>query len=209
MLKRRRTPNLHRPEQLVDSGDQLVERYETIAEVARPAFARHQRLLLEECIRQNGLAPAQMQILMDEIANGLERVDEFEEALVIRRRHAEFAIEHLGDEDPASLAAMQNLGNVLYWVEQYDASIELFERVWAILCRDLGKRDDRSLELQRDLATALVRAGRVDRAIELDEDLLENYRDTLGAEHEQTVIAAQQLEVAKQWAAKGPEQAAT
>lgn len=147
----------------------------------------------------------EVQLVMDELAGGLERVDQVEQAVVIRREITEFLRLHLGDEDAAVISHMENLAHDLYWLEEYGETIELLEHVRKTRCRDLGSRHPLTLETQRHLATALVKGRQFDKAIALDRDLHSYFRDEYGDQDDRTIEADEQLRTALQWFEKSAE----
>ena len=199
MLNRRHAKAPHDPpEGLITTREEFEDRYLETPNVGRPALAKHQSLLLEEYIRREGMQSPQVQIAMDELAGGLERVDLVEQAVTIRREIVTFLRPLLGDEDVAVVGHMENLAHDLHWLEQYDEANVLLERVWEARCRALGARHPLTLETQRDLATSLTRAQQFDRAIALDRDLYSYFQEDNGDQDERTIDAKEQLDSAKQ-----------
>lgn len=195
--RRRAAPEL--PDLLATTTEEFARRYFETPEIARPTFAKHQVLLLSDYVQRYGMNPPDIQILMDEIAGGLEQVDNPREASDIRRQLLAFALEHVGDEDAATLGHMENLATDLYWMEQFDEANVLLEHVLEIRRRDLGARHPLTLDAQRYLATCLVRALHFEKGIELERDLHTYFREQYGDRDDRTIAAEKQLEVSHQW----------
>jgi hypothetical protein len=163
-------------------------------------------LLLGDCIDRYGIAPQEIQNVMDELAGGLESVDEIENACAIRGQLLEFALKHVSEGHVAALGHMENLASDLYWLERYDESIQLLERVWHFRIRDLGRRDPVTLETQNELVTVLVRGRQFEKGIDLAADLYDYYQDCFGAQDERTASALEQLTNARLWSEKDKSQ---
>jgi tetratricopeptide (TPR) repeat protein len=179
--------------------DDFEKRFASVAAGEQRAFFLREVALLEEAVAADGMQPLQIQVWMDELAHALESIGEMERAIGIRERLLAFSLEHVGDEDDATIGHMENLGKDLYRVESYHSAVGLLAHVLEVRRRTLGERDPLTVETQGDLATALVRDGQFERAIELNRDLLRYYEDNCGVHDQRTITAREQLDNAFKW----------
>jgi hypothetical protein len=183
--------------------DDFARRLSLVPEADRLDFLDREVLRLEQAINQDGMRPPDIQTWMDQVAAALEESEQLERAVRIRKQLLDFAMEHVGADNQATLGHMENLATDLYILACYGQSADLLQHVWEVRRRDLGERTALTLETQRELATALVRAGRYQVALELDRDQVAFYGEKFGTDDERTLDAQNQLDFALQWKARG------
>ena len=102
-------------------------------------------------------------------------------------------IENLGEEHPATLAAMGHLATTLRALGDLAGAMELHERALEIEERVLGNAHPNTLTMRNNLATALMALEEFVAAKDLLEQNLEAQEHVLGAEHPGTLMSKSNL----------------
>ena len=93
------------------------------------------------------------------------------------------------EEDWARRFAMRQLGNGLFAAEHYEDALSVRGAELSML-RRLGDSEHNILDAQSNLATSYYQLGRVENAIRIERDVCFGYLKLYGAEHEHTLISA-------------------
>jgi eukaryotic-like serine/threonine-protein kinase len=113
----------------------------------------------------------------------------FQRALNVRR-------EKLGEDDPATLASMNNLAMAYYDAGRLDMAIPVLATTLEKRRITLGDDHRDTIETMNDLAVAYWQSGQPDRAIPLYEATLVKVRATQGEDHTDTLTIMDNLAVA-------------
>ncbi|MFP8877606.1 MAG: serine/threonine-protein kinase, partial [Myxococcota bacterium] len=111
--------------------------------------------------------------------------------------HAERALdlrrEHLGEEHPGTLAAMNNLGALHKAQGKYDLALRFYEKVLDVRQRALGEDHPNTLSAMNNLGALYKAQGKYGLALPLFEKALEGERRVLGEEHPDTLLSMNNL----------------
>jgi len=128
------------------------------------------------------------------------------ESFVAYQRAFDLRRAALGENQPETLEAMNNLASAYHDAGRLDLAIPLLEATLAKRRAVLGDDDPDSVETMNDLAVAYWKDGQVSRAIPLYEATLAKIRKKVGDEHVDTLTIMDNLAVA--YAAAGKPQEA-
>jgi tetratricopeptide (TPR) repeat protein len=175
-----------------DVIQQIIALYEHLA----PYVGEHDAALIETLLRLRGWAIWCLNELGDSSALAIECGRD----LVIDREQV------LGETDPSTLAARNNLALAYQAAGRLDEAIPLFERTLADREQVLGGTHPSTLDSRNNLANAYLGAGRLDEAISLFEHTLAESERVLGQTHPDILTSRNNLASAY-WAAGRPDEA--
>jgi serine/threonine protein kinase/tetratricopeptide (TPR) repeat protein len=114
--------------------------------------------------------------------------DQFDKARALYR-------EHLGPEDPATLASMHNLANSYYQLGRYTEALQLREETLALRKAKLGPNDPDTLKSMWALAISYGTLSRFNDAVQLHEETLALREAKLGRDDPDTLASMQSLAI--------------
>ncbi len=117
-------------------------------------------------------------------------------AIAQHQRSLELYRTHLGDKDPETLQAMNELALGFKYDGRPEEAFELAERVLQTTEEQKGASDPDTLTYKNNLGEALRAAGKLDRSLELLQDTFKRRKETLGLDHPHTLITMNNLAMA-------------
>lgn len=105
----------------------------------------------------------------------------------------------LGEEQPATLIAMNSLAEILLRQGKLSEALPLHKQVLAITCRTRGEQHPNTLAAMNNLAVSLEELRDFSAAKALREAILRISRDALGEEHPSTANAMSNLALTHYW----------
>jgi serine/threonine protein kinase/Flp pilus assembly protein TadD len=123
----------------------------------------------------------------------LMRQGELEKAESLLRETWHASQEHLGSDDPDSMAATANLASCLRRLDRNEEALELTRHSYEWKRRELGENHPQTISAQANVANLMYALGRLDEAESLYRDSLQASIDSLGPDHPTTLLNASNL----------------
>ncbi len=127
------------------------------------------------------------------VADTLDDLGNYHDALEIHQQVYEARKRILGEEHPDTLSALCNLSVTLSALGRFPEALENLEKVYEIQKRILGEEDPAALTTLNNLAYTLREMGRVNDSIGKTRTVYETRRKILGEEHPDTLSALNSL----------------
>ena len=140
--------------------------------------------------------PEAMMKLQKMYLNG-ERVEvDYQKALYWAKRIYEYFSRTKGENDPETLAALDNLAVVYYYTGDFQKALELHQKAYSLRCEVLGEKHPSTLISRNNLAASYYYAGDFQKALELLQKAYSLYCEVLGEKHPNTLSSLNNLAVA-------------
>ncbi len=140
--------------------------------------------------------PEAMMKLQKMYLNG-ERVEvDYQKALYWAKRIYEYFSRTKGENDPETLAALDNLAVVYYYTGDFQKALELHQKAYSLRCEALGEKHPNTLKSLNNLAVAYCDTGDFQESLELHQKAYSLRCEVLGEKHPDTLSSLNNLAIA-------------
>lgn len=130
------------------------------------------------------------------LAMAHREVEDFENAMILFENIYDDAKAQLGEEHPASLDCLGNIGSVKLQTEKYEEALKIIEPLYEVKSRVLGKDNPNTWDTLHEIAMIYSNLGDSERAEEIYSEVIELINDAWGANHPEMIPTLQnKLEV--------------